>query len=183
MATKWYVLRVQSNREARVRDSLDRRVKGANLEGVVRQVLVPTERVTEIKGGKRRVAERNIFPGYLMVEIEEIDPDAQQWKDAWYLIRGTPGIGDFVGPKGAPTPMAPEEAQAILSQMKQDVEQPKLRIEFQKGAHVRIKDGPFLNFEGTVEEVDPEKGRVKVIVAIFGRATPVELEYWQVEAA
>lgn len=176
MAHEWYVLRVQAGREERVKESLLRRVKAANMDAFVRKVLVPTERVSEIKGGRRRVTQRNIFPGYIMVEMDCTE-------DAWYLVRGTPGIGDFVGPRGAPTPMDRNEAERILADMAREVEQPKLRIEFQKGAHVRIKDGPFLNFEGTVEEVNPEKGIVKVIVAIFGRATPLELEYWQVEAA
>lgn len=180
MAQRWYVVRVQSNREKRVRENLERRVKAQSMEHVIAEVLVPTERVTEIKSGKRRVTERNIYPGYIMVQM---DAEHEDWEDAWYLVRGTPGIGDFVGPKGAPSPMSDDEATKILASIKQDADQPKLKIEFQKGAHVRIKDGPFLNFEGTVEEVDPEKGRVKVIVAIFGRATPVELEYWQVEAA
>ncbi|MCI0342357.1 MAG: transcription termination/antitermination protein NusG [Planctomycetales bacterium] len=175
MAKEWYVLRVQVGREDTIREGLLRRVKSANLEEQISRVLVPSERVSEIKGGKRRVTEKKIFPGYLMVEMDCTE-------DAWYLIRETPGIGDFIGSRGAPVPMERKDVDRILTDMERPTDQPKLRIEFQKGAHIRIKDGPFLNFEGTVEEVNPEKGLVKVIVTIFGRATPVELEYWQVEA-
>jgi transcriptional antiterminator NusG len=175
MAKEWYVIRVQSGREDLVRDTLDKRVKAAGFENRIARVLVPTEKVSEIKGGRKRVRERKLYPGYIMVEMEF---DEQ----VWYLIRETPGIGDFVGSRSKPAPMAAHEAERILHDMAKEEEKPKLRIEFQKGDNVKIKEGPFENFDGMVEEVIPGKGLVKVVVTIFGRPTPVELEYWQIEA-
>lgn len=175
MAKEWYVIRVQSGREDLVRDTLEKRVKTAGFENRVTRVLVPTEKVSEIKGGHKRVRERKLYPGYLMVEM---DFDEQ----VWYLIRETPGIGDFVGSRSKPAPMASHEAERILHDMAKEEEKPKVRIEFSKGDNVKIKEGPFENFDGIVEEVIPGKGLVKVVVTIFGRPTPVELEYWQIEA-
>jgi transcriptional antiterminator NusG len=173
MAKEWYVLRVQSGREEVVRDNLDKRVKASGLDDRVFQILVPTERVSEIKGGRKRVREKRLYPGYIMVEMEFDD-------DTWYLIRETPGIGDFVGSRSRPAPMAPHEAERILHEMEQEEEKPKVRIEFNAGDNVKIKEGPFENFDGVIEEVIPGKGLVKVVVTIFGRPTPVELEYWQI---
>jgi transcriptional antiterminator NusG len=174
MAMQWYVLRVQSGRENKVRDSLERRIKAAGLDGNVPTILVPTETITEVKGGRKRVTRRKIYPGYVMVEMDLDD-------DVWFLIRETPGIGDFVGSHGKPVPMEPHEVDRILGDMERQEEKPRLKIEFEPGDSVKIKEGPFENFDGTVEEVIPTKGIVKVIVTIFGRATEVELEYWQVE--
>lgn len=179
---QWYVVRVQSGRENKVRDALLRRVKSKGLEGVIASVLVPTEAISEIRGGRKRVTQRKIYPGYLMIEMVLND-------DTWFLIRETPGIGDFAGAGGIdrrevppPTPMADHEVSRILGEMKDQEERPKLKIDFRPGDTVKIKEGPFENFDGVVEEVLPDKGLVKVIVTIFGRATEVELEYWQVEA-
>ncbi|HUW55251.1 MAG TPA: transcription termination/antitermination protein NusG [Planctomycetota bacterium] len=173
----WYVLRVQSNKEDAVRESLEKRIKTAGLEDQIVSVLVPTEKVSEIKSGKKRVTQRKIYPGYVMVEMVLND-------DTWYLVRDTPGIGDFVGgaPNTKPVPMPQYEVDKILGEAEKETEQPKLRIEFGEGEAVKITEGPFENFSGVVQEVIPAKGLVKVEVTIFGRPTPVELEYWQVES-
>ena len=174
MAKNWYVLRVQSGREDRVCENLTKRVKAAGLEEQIPRVLVPTETVSEIKNGKKKHYRRKIFPGYLLVEMEIGD-------DVWFLIRETTGIGDFVGAHGRPAPMQEHEVERLLGDMERTSEKPKVKIQFQKGESVKIKEGPFESFDGIVDDVIPEKGIVKVIVTIFGRPTPVELEYWQVE--
>jgi transcriptional antiterminator NusG len=175
MSMDWYVLRVQAGRENQVRESLEKRAKTGDINEKVGRILVPTERVSEIKSGRRRVRNKKLFPGYIMIEMEFDE-------ELWYLIRETPGIGDFVGPRSRPTPMQPHEVERILHDMERDEgEKPRVKIEYQKGDSVKIKEGPFENFDGVVEEVLPAKGIVKVIVTIFGRPTPVELEYWQVE--
>ena len=174
MARRWYVVRVQSGRENTVQTALTRRLKVAGRQDAVPRVLVPVETITEVKGGKKRVTRRKIYPGYVMAEMELSD-------EVWFLIRETPGIGDFVGSHGRPVPMEPHEVDRILGDMERQEEKPRLKIEFEPGDSVKIKEGPFENFDGVVEEVVPTKGIVKVIVTIFGRATEVELEYWQVE--
>ena len=177
MSKQWYVVRVQSGREDKVRDTLESKVKAKGLDSIISRIIVPSEKVSEIKGGKRKVTNRKLYPGYLMVEMDLNE-------DSWYLIRETPGIGDFLGSRQRPVPMAEYEVSRMLElqEATQTAEKPKLKIDFKKGDSVRIKEGPFENFDGVVDEVIPSKGLVKVIVTIFGRATPVELEYWQVEA-
>jgi transcriptional antiterminator NusG len=176
---QWYVLRVQSGREDKVREALLKRIKAQGLEIQISNVIVPTEKVSEIRGGKKTVRERKIYPGYIMVEMEtneKGDVDDQ----AWFLVRETPGIGDFLGLK-RPRPMLPHEVDKILTEATAVAEKPKIRIDFEKGDSVRVKEGPFENFEGVVDAVIPAKGQVKVTLTIFGRATQVELEYWQIE--
>lgn len=180
MAKNWYVLRVQSSKEDQVRDALDRRIRADGLEEVVSRVLVPSERISEIRGGQKRVRERKIYPGYIMVEIE-IDEEGAIPEAAWFTIRETVGIGDFLGDRTGPIPMSKHDVEKVLGDAEHKEQAPKLRIGFSGGEAVRIKEGPFENFEGAVEEVSTAKGTVKVIVTIFGRPTPVELEYWQVE--
>lgn len=175
MAMQWYVLRVQSNREKQVRESLQKRVKMAGLEDRIAQIIVPSEHVTEIRSGKKRVTERKIYPGYIMVEMDMDD-------DTWFLVRETPGIGDFVGAHLKPVPMTQREVEKLLGQLARQDEEPKLKIDFKVGDTVKIKEGPFENFDGVVEEVIPTKGLVRTVVTIFGRATRVELEYWKLEA-
>ncbi|MCE9636162.1 MAG: transcription termination/antitermination protein NusG [Planctomycetes bacterium] len=175
MALRWFVLRVQSGREDRICENLQKRVCAAGLEASIPRILVPTETVSEIKNGKKRNYRRKIYPGYLLVQMDLTD-------DVWFLIRETGGIGDFVGAHGRPAPMEPFEVEKLLADMERTQEKPKVKIEFQKGESVKIKEGPFESFEGIVDEVFPDKGLVKVVVTIFGRPTPVELEYWQVEA-
>jgi transcriptional antiterminator NusG len=175
MSLNWFVLRVQSGREDRICENLQKRVNAASLEASIPRILVPTETVSEIKNGKKRNYRRKIYPGYLLVQMDLTD-------DVWFLIRETQGIGDFVGAHGRPAPMEPHEVEKLLGDMERTQEKPKVKIEFQKGESVKIKEGPFESFEGIVDEVIPDKGVIKVVVTIFGRPTPVELEYWQVEA-
>lgn len=171
---RWYVVRVQSGREETVKDGLLRRVRAMGLEGKISNVIVPTEKVTEIRSGRKSVREKKLYPGYIMIEME-------QDKDAWFLVRETPGIGDFLGLK-EPIPMAEHEVTKMLvDQSSSEEDRPKIKIEVQKGDSVRVKDGPFENFDGVVEEVDAKNGRVKVAITVFGRSTPVDLEYWQLE--
>lgn len=172
---EWYVLKVQSNREDSIREAILRRVKIASLEAFVGEVFVPTEKVSEIKGGKKRVMERKFYPGYIMAQFEMND-------DLWFIIRETPGVGDFLGSGGKPMPMSERDIERMLGRKIAKDEAPRLKINFEKGSRVKIKEGPFENFEGQVEEVNEAKGLVKVMIQVFGRPAPVELEYWQVES-
>ncbi|MGQ0552180.1 MAG: transcription termination/antitermination protein NusG [Planctomycetota bacterium] len=180
-SSRWFVLRVPSNLENRMRDKLLQRLKNASLEAAVPSVLVPTESVSEIKGGKKKVLQRKLYPGYLMVEMH-LDEEGKIPEAVWFLIRETAGIGDFVGSDRRPVPMDDREVERILSGMKTTDERPALRINFKVGDRVKINEGPFESYNGCVDEVNDAKGIVRVIVTIFGRETPVELEYWQVEA-
>jgi transcription termination/antitermination protein NusG len=185
----WYVLRVQAAREEKVKESLEKRIKARGLEHLFDRMIIPTETVQEIKGGKKRERKRTLYPGYLYIEVETEETDGSdgtRWRidgDAYHLIRETSGVGDFVGDRNKPVPMSDDDVRKILrvSERSEEGEQTVVKIEFSKGDAVKVKDGPFDGFEGHVEEVDTEKGRIQVIVTIFGRATPVELEYWQVE--
>ena len=178
-ATKqWYILKVQVNREKSIRDALERRTKIEGLEEFFGEIVVPTEEVAEFnRAGKRRIVKKKLFPGYIMAHMIIND-------DTWFLVRETPGIGDFTGSGGKPTPMDPLEVERIL-QTNDDVDdgeqQVKTAIPFKTGDRVRVKDGYFLNFEGDVEGIDEANGRVTVMINIFGRSTPVELEHWQIE--
>lgn len=187
---KWYCLRVQSSREEKIRENLEKRVKARGLEGLFDRMIVPMETVQEIKAGKKRERKRKMHPGYLYLEIEtEEDTSSnpeQRWRvngEAYHLIRETPGVGDFVGDRDQPVPLTDEDVRRVLriAEPAEEGEEPVVKVEFTKGDAVKIKDGPFDGFEGHVEEVDAENGRVQVIVTIFGRPTPVGLEYWQVE--
>lgn len=179
----WYVLKVQSAREDRIAEALQRRVKieglerffGEDVEGNPR-VVVPKEKITEIRNNKKRIVERTTYPGYIMVQMELNEK-------TWFVVRETPGVGDFVGAQGTPNPMPEADVNRMLNQEKEKEtdEAPKVRIDFERGDRVKIKDGPFENFEGTVEEIIEGRGLVKVMLIIFNRPTPVDLEYWQVE--
>ena len=182
MARRWYVVRVQSGREGTVQTSLTRRLKIAGREEIVPRVLVPMEVVTELKGGKKRTRKKKLYPGYVLLEIEE-DKDNSVPRDVWFLVRETAGVGDFVGPHGSPEPLAQDEVDRLLQSMETSEEKaPQVNISMKAGDAVKIKEGPLESFEGVVDEVIPAKGIVRVTVTIFGRATPVELEYWQVES-
>ncbi len=171
----WYVLKVQSSREDTIRDALERRVKIQGLEKYFGRIVVPTEKITEIRNNKKRVVERKSYPGYIMVEMELNER-------TWFVVRETPGVGDFVGAHGQPSPMREDEVNKMLGQETAKDEKPApVRIHVERGDRVKIKDGPFENFEGTVEEVIEQRGLVKVMLIIFNRPTPVDLEYWQVE--
>jgi transcriptional antiterminator NusG len=174
----WYILKVQSNREASIRDGLARRVQVAGLDRYFGDIIVPTEDVAEFKAGKKKIVKRKMYPGYIVVHMAIND-------DTWFLVRETPGIGDFTGAGGKPTPMLSHEVDRILKAMKPV--QPgdavvKTAIPFKSGDRVRIKEGTFENFEGEVEGIDEANGRVTVVINIFGRSTPAELEHWQIEA-
>jgi len=180
MAKHWYVLRVQSNKEQTVRDTLERKAKLEGVEERLARVVVPTERVSTMKGGKRRVSERKLYPGYVFVEMEP-DEDGRVPEKIWFLVRETGGVGDFIGTEGKPTPMDPSEVEKLLGETDRGEEEaPALKVDYTTGDQVKVKQGPFENSEGVVDEVDLEKGLVRVILTIFGRPTPVELEYWQV---
>jgi transcription termination/antitermination protein NusG len=172
----WYILKVQSNREESIREGLLRRVGIAGLDKYFGDVIVPTEKVAEFRGGKKREVKRKLYPGYLVVQMEINE-------DTWFLVRETPGIGDFTGASGHPSPMLPHEIARILAKKeKPGGPAPELQIGFSVGDRVKITEGTFENFEGEVETIDKASGRVTVMINIFGRSTPVELEYWQIEA-
>jgi transcription termination/antitermination protein NusG len=173
---EWYILKVQSNREESIKEGLMRRVRAAGLDRYFGECIVPTEMVSEFKGGKKRVTKRKLYPGYLVVHMAIND-------DTWYLVRETTGIGDFTGSVGRPTPMLAQDVQKILAKSEEKTDEaPKLKISFKKGDRVKINEGTFENFEGEVDTIDEGNGRVSVMINIFGRSTPVELEYWQIEA-
>ena len=180
MPKEWFVLRVQSNKEDKVRSGLLERIKAKGLENLVSNILVPSEKVSEIKGGKKKIIERKIYPGYIMTEVE-VDENGHIPKEVWFLIRETSGAGDFIGGQNKPVPMARHEVEKLLADVEQKEEKPRAKIEFTEGEKVRVKEGPFENYDGVVEEVLPASGRIKVMLTVFGRATPVELEFWQVE--
>jgi len=159
---------------------LTRRLKVAEKQDVVPRVLVPVEVITEVKGGKKRTRKRKLYPGYVLIEIEE--EKGKVPRDIWFLVRETTGVGDFVGPHGQPEALDEKEVTRLLNEMERSQEKsPQVAISLRKGDAVKIKEGPLESFEGEVDDVLPAKGMVRVIVTIFGRATPVELEYWQVE--
>jgi transcriptional antiterminator NusG len=183
MSKQWYVLRVASNKEEQVRDALERKVKIEGLEDRIGRVLVPTERRPSPRArGEKRFVERKIYPGYVFIEMA-LDEDGLIGEDAWFLIRETTGVGDFIGAAGKPTPMDPGDVDKMLMQVEKAQEGAPMSVEFEKGELVKIKEGAFESFEGTVDDVLPDRGLIRVVVTIFGRATPVELEYWQVEKA
>jgi transcriptional antiterminator NusG len=171
----WYILKVQSNREDSIRDALLRRVAIEGLGRYFDEVIVPIEMVSEFKNGKKRVVKRKLYPGYLVVHMELNE-------DTWFVVRETPGIGDFTGSGGKPSPMlAHEVARIVAKQEDKTDEQPRVSLNFQKGDRVKINEGTFENFEGEVHNIDEANGRVTVMINIFGRSTPVELEHWQIE--
>lgn len=172
--TNWYVVHTQTGVEAKVKANLESRADLAGLKHLIHQVLIPTEKVSEVKEGKKRITERKFFPGYILVEMELTD-------DSWYLVKNTPGISGFVGSGRNPIPLSEGDINQILHQQEEKTSKPKPKVEFTVGENVRVKEGAFTNFNGTIEEINPDRGKLKVMVAIFGRSTPVELEYWQVE--
>lgn len=174
MEKQWYVIHTLTGQEEKVRGSLQRAADTAEVSGSISQVLVPMEKVSEVKAGKKKISERRVFPGYVLVQMALTD-------DSWYLVRNTPGVSGFVGSGTRPVPLKEEEVNQILTAAQEKMEKPTPKVIFEKGEGVRIIDGPFNNFTGIIEEINPEKGKLKVMVSIFQRATPVELEYWQVE--
>ena len=181
MAKRWYVVRVQSGRENTVLATLERKIRVAGKTDVITRVLVPVESVTEVKAGRKRTRKKKLYPGYVLVEIAQ-DEKGKIPLDGWSIVRDTAGVGDFVGAYNNPDPLPPEEVEKLLAIVERSADRaPQVQIAFKKGDSVKIREGPLESFDGVVDEVMPAKGSVRVIVTIFGRATPVDLEYWQVE--
>ena len=172
---QWYVIQILSGKEHKVKDTLDFMIKSENMDEKINQVLVPIEQVSEVKAGVKKITNRKFFPGYILVEMELDD-------EVWHFIKETQGVIGFVG-SDRPIPLLQHEIDSILMQMNDQKEKIKPKVLFEKDETVKINDGPFVNFNGVVDEIDPDRGKLKVTVSIFGRATPVELEYWQVEKA
>ena len=177
---QFFVLRVASNKEDRVREALLRKVKIEGVEDVVGRILVPTERVRSMKGGVRKESDRKLYPGYVFIELT-LDKNGMIPEKVWFLIKETDGVGDFIGSNGKPTPMNPKDQAKMLEEAERPEDSPNLKTEYAKGDKIKVTDGAFINFEGTVEEIIPDKGMVRIITTIFGRPTPLELEYWQIE--
>ncbi len=176
----WFVLRVASNKENYVRETLLRKVQIEGLEQRVGRIMVPTEKTKTLKGGKTRITETKLYPGYIFVEMQ-LESDGRIPQDVFFLIKETTGVGDFVGTAGRPTPMKKHEVEKMLFDSRRPEETPTVKMEFIPGDFVIIKEGPFQNYEGSVDEVLPDKGLVRVLVSIFGRQAPIELEYWQIQ--
>ena len=177
MDKRWYIVHTYSNFERKVADSIKEKAHATGLEDLFDEILVPTEKVVELRRGRKVDAERKFFPGYVLVEMEMND-------DTWHLVKNTNKVTGFVGGTATkPAPIPEKEVEAIMQQMREGVEKPKPKVLFEVGEMVRVKDGPFTDFQGTVEDVNYEKSRLRVAVTIFGRSTPVELEFGQVEKA
>ena len=174
MASRWYVIHVYSGFEKKVATAIREQAEQKGLAERFEEILVPTEEVVEVKRGAKVSSERKIFPGYVLIKMDLDD-------ETWHLVKNTAKVTGFLGGRGKPLPISDAEAARIMHQMQEGIERPKPSITFEIGEQVRVSDGPFTSFNGVVEEVDEEKSRVKVAVSIFGRATPVELEYSQVE--
>lgn len=174
MTAHWYVIHVYSGFEKKVAQSIDEQVRQSGMEDKIAQVLVPVEEVVEMRRGSKINAERKFFPGYVLVKMEMTD-------ETWHLVKNTPKVTGFLGGRGRPTPISDAEADRIIHQVREGIERPKPSVTFEVGEQVRVSDGPFTSFNGLVEDVDEERTRLKVAVSIFGRSTPVELEYSQVE--
>jgi len=180
---QWYVVQVLSGQEQKIHDNLVKRIKTEEMSDLVFEILIPTERVSEIKRGKKSETTRKFFPGYVIVNMHLLDEENQLIDRSWYFIRETTGVLGFAGTKDRPVPMRPSEVDSMLAQVRERVDTVKPKVSFEVGETVKVADGPFQNQNGIVEEIDPVRGKLRVSVSIFGRSTPVELEYWQVERA
>ena len=176
---QWYVIHTYSGYENKVKTNLEHRILTMDAKDLIFQVVIPTEDEIEIRDGQRRTVARKIFPGYVLTQMIELKEDDVESSRAWFVVRNTPGVTGFVGSGTRPVPLEPPEVKRILRQMR--VEAPKVKVGFELGQNVRIVDGPFMDFHGTVDDINLEKGKVKVLVSFFGRETPVELDFLQVE--
>ncbi len=177
---QWYVLRVAANKEVQVRDSLAQKVEREGLADIIGRIEVPVERIKRIRGNKQTVHKRKLYPGYVFMEMEPTE-DGRVPEKAWFMIKGTSGVGDFIGAEGMPTPMRDTDVAKMLLDAEKPEEAPSIKVEFKKDDMIKIREGAFENFEGIVDSIDSERGIVKVIVTIFGRSTPLDIEYWQIE--
>ena len=179
MRNQWFIIQTLSGQEHKVKDSIEKRVKTEEMQDFVKEVLVPMEKVVEVRNQKKTVSNRKLWPGYVFVDMALLDDDRRVIEKSWYFIRETQGVIGFLSDPPQPTPTA--EVEAIKAQISASEETEKPKVNFVVGETIKINNGPFLNFSGVIEEIDPERGKLKVTVNIFGRNTPVELEYWQVE--
>jgi len=177
---QWYVLRVAANKEMQVRDALVQKVDREELSDIIGRIEVPIERIKRIRGSKQTVHKRKLYPGYVFMEMDSTE-DGRVPEKAWFMIKGTAGVGDFIGTEGMPTPMRDTDVAKMLLEAEKPDEVPSIKVEFNKGDMIKIREGAFENFEGVVDSIDGERGIVKVIVSIFGRSTPLDIEYWQIE--
>ena len=177
---KWYVLRVAANKEVQVRESLKQKVDNEGLTDIIGRIEVPVEQIKRIRGSKQTVHKRKLYPGYVFMEMEATE-DGRVPERAWFMIKGTSGVGDFIGTEGIPTAMRDTDVAKMLLEAEKPEEAPSIKVEFQKGDQIKIREGAFENFEGVVDSIDAERGIVSVIVTIFGRSTPLDIEYWQIE--
>jgi transcriptional antiterminator NusG len=182
MISQWFVLHTLSGQELKVKESIEKRLKPEEMGEYIREVLVPMEKVAEVRGGKKSVTSRKLYPGYVFLDMVLLDENRRVIEKPWYFIQDTPGKIGFVG-GDHPTPASQEEIDHIKAQISESEDSERPKVSFDVGETVKINDGPFLNFTGVIEEIDPTRGKLKVTVNIFGRSTPVELEYWQLEKA
>jgi len=177
---QFFTLRVASNKEDQVREKLSRKVKIEGLETTVGRIIVPTERVRSMKQGVRKESDRKLYPGYVFIELE-LDKDGRIPDKVWFTIKETEGVGDFIGSNGKPSPMTPAEESRLVEAAEKPEGEVTSDIKYNKGDRIKVTDGAFINFEGEVDEIMPDKGMVRIVTTIFGRPTPLELEYWQIE--
>ncbi|MFH1441127.1 MAG: transcription termination/antitermination protein NusG [Candidatus Omnitrophota bacterium] len=171
---KWYVVHTQTGSEEKVKKTLEGRIAAQKMQDQIEKIIIPTEQVSEIRSGKRKISQRKFFPGYLLVEMDFNE-------NTYMLVKGTTGVTGFIGLGKKPMPLPQNEVDNILKRTEETQTKPSPKVMFEKGEQIRVNEGPFVNFSGTVEEINAEKGKMKVSVSIFGRATLVELEFWQVE--
>ncbi len=177
---RWYVLRVQSNKEMLVKEALLQKVQMGGLGDIIGRIEVPVEQVKRIRGSKQTVHTRKLYPGYVFMEMEPTE-DGRVQEKAWFMIKETSGVGDFISTEGVPTAMRDTDVAKMLLEVEKPEDVPSIKVEFEKDDQIKIREGAFENFEGIVDSIDPERGIVKVIVTIFGRSTPLDIEYWQIE--
>lgn len=176
MEKNWYAVHTYSGFEKKVKDAIEERVKSLGLQDRISKILIPTEEVIEIRGGEKKVSTKKFYPGYILIEMEMDD-------ETWHLVKSTPKVTGFVGGGTSPVPLTTEELETIVKQIEVGATLPKVKIQFRRGENVRIIDGPFTNFTGIIDDINPEHGKLRVLVSIFGRETPVELDFLQVESA